>query len=77
MGELKNFQRVIPIELSFLSGCTRFSRGWEVKFFSRGGSIFWGGEYILKLAFSYDKVLSCILQDALIRSLKYYSRKTP
>ena len=25
--------RIIPSELSFLSGCSRFSRGWEVKYF--------------------------------------------
>ena len=25
--------KIIPSELSFLSGCSRFSRGWEVKFF--------------------------------------------
>ena len=32
---------------------------------------FFGGEgYILKLAFSHDKVLLCILQDALNCSLK-------
>ena len=25
--------KIIPSELSFLSGCSRFSRGWEVIFF--------------------------------------------
>ena len=25
--------KIIPSELSFLSGCSRFSRGWDVKFF--------------------------------------------
>ena len=36
-----------------------------------------GGGYILKLAFSHDEVLSCILQNALNCSLKCYSRKSP
>ena len=50
-GRLIFFQRlkvfsgikIIPSELSFLSGCLRFSRGLEVKFFfSDGGSgFFW------------------------------------
>ena len=45
---LRFFQgiKIIPSELSFLSGCSRFSRGWEVKFFSGGGSIFLGEEKI-------------------------------
>ena len=59
--------RIIPSELSFLSVCSRFSRGWEVKFFFWRRFNFLGrGDYILKLAFSYDKVLPCLLQDALI-----------
>ena len=41
------------------------------QFFSGGNSVFfWGGGYILKLAFSHDEVLSCILQNALNCSLK-------
>ena len=38
------------------------------KFFPGGGSFFLGG-YILKLAFSYDKALPCIVQEALNCSL--------
>ena len=45
--------------------------GQGVTFFSGDNSVFFGGEgYILKLAFSHDKVLSCILQNALNCSLK-------
>ena len=29
--------KIIPSELSFLSGCSRFSRGWKANFFSGGG----------------------------------------
>ena len=46
-------------------------------FFSGGNSDFGGRIYILKLAFSDDEVLSCILQNALTCSLKLYSRKPP
>ena len=79
---LRFFQgiKIIPSEMSFLSGCLRFSMRCEVKFFFwRRFNFFFGGgrEYILKLAFSHDKVLPCILQDAPIWSLKYYSRNTP
>ena len=44
--------KIIPGELSFLSGCSRFLGA----FFSGGGSVFLGG-YILKLAFSRDEAL--------------------
>ena len=58
---LRFFQgiKIIPSDLSSLSGCSRFSRGWEVKFFFWRNLIFFGGggEYILKLAFSHDKIL--------------------
>ena len=39
-------------------------------FFSGDNSVFWGEGYMLKLAFSHDKVLLCILQNALNCSLK-------
>ena len=32
---------MIPSELSFLSGCSRFSRGWEVIFFLEEVQVFW------------------------------------
>ena len=59
---------MIPSELSFLSGCSRFSRGGRLSFFLEEFLFFLGGggEYFLKFAFSHDKVLPCILQDALI-----------
>ena len=38
--------------------------------FSGDNSVFWREGYILKLAFSLDEVLSCILQNALNCSLK-------
>ena len=44
--------------------------GWGVNFFSGGNFFFLGGGYILKLAFSHDEVLSCIIQNALNCSLK-------
>ena len=61
---LKVFQgiKIIPSELSFLSGCSRFPGGGRLIFFSGGSLIFFlGGEYT-----SYDKVLPSIIQDALI-----------
>ena len=59
--------KIIPGELSFLSGCSRFLRA----FYSGGGSVFLGG-YILKLAFSHDEALPYVglLQDALNCNLK-------
>ena len=39
-------------------------------FFSGDNSFFEGEGYILKLAFSHDKVLLCILQNALNCGLK-------
>ena len=33
--------KIIPYEMSFLSGCPRFSRGREVNFFWRRFSLFW------------------------------------
>ena len=39
-------------------------------FFSGDNSVFLGEGYILKLAFSHDKVLLCILQNALNCGLK-------
>ena len=44
-----------------------FFQGLVIKFFPGGGSVFFfggGGRYILKLAFSHDKVLPCILKNA-------------
>ena len=54
-------------------------QGWEVKFFSGGGSIFFlgGGEYFLKFAFSYDKVLPCILQDGTNLKFKRLFKEDP
>ena len=55
--------------VSFLSGCSRFSRGWEVNFFLEEVQFILEG-YILKLAFSHGKALPCTLQDELNCSLK-------
>ena len=44
--------------------------GWGLTFFLEVIQFFLGGGYILKLAFSHDEVLSCILQNALNCSLK-------
>ena len=62
-----------PSDLSFLSGCSRFFRWWPGgggDFISGDNSVFWREGYILKLVFSHDEVLSCILQNALNCSLK-------
>ena len=56
--------KIIPSQLRFLSGCSRFSRGWEVNFFLKEVQFILEG-YILKLVFSHDKALPCILQEAL------------
>ena len=50
--------KIIPSELSFLSGCSKFFRRWGVESFSGGGSVFWGRIHF-KLAFSHDKVSPC------------------
>ena len=59
----------IPRFPDFLSGCSRFSRVWEVNFFLEEVQFILEG-YILKLALSHDKALPCIFQGALNCSLK-------
>ena len=58
--------QIISSELSFCQGVRDFPGGGRLIFFPEDVQFFWVGEYILKLAFSHDKVLPCILQDTLI-----------
>ena len=60
--------KLFPVNRVSCQGVRDFPGTGRLSFFSGGGSIFFGGggEYIVKLAFSHDKVLQCILQDALI-----------
>ena len=42
----------MPSELSFLSGCSKFSNGWEINFFSQGGSVYFGSIHLKISIFS-------------------------
>ena len=63
--------KIFPVTGVSFQGVREFSVGGQgLIFFLEVIQFFWGEGYILKLAFSHDEVLSCILQNALTCRLK-------